>query len=466
MKPIPLHYSLRSQLIILIIAALVAAQAVSIFLFYDERGLALRTALELEAAGRAANIVRLIEETPARFQPAILRAADSPLVRFSIDTEPALDQAQGDGDHGLSNWIRATIDDTARREIRVKLRNIDPMTQAVHHMPMEMQPMHHAMLEQRTEPVELVLSIALSSGAWLNVRTMFHRPPLQYAWASMVAFLLSAILIAGIVWLAIGKIVGPLNTLAAAAGRLGRGEAVGLIEPTGPLEVRRLTDAFNDMRGRLTRFVEERTRLLAALGHDLRSPLTAMRLRLELLEDDENSARLRTTVDEMQTMVEATLAFARGAASRESHETFDIGVLLRDLAGDVAEAGGSVSVDADEGLPVRAQPTGIRRALRNIVENAVRYGGKADISVRQWESMVEISVTDDGPGIPEERLEDVFTPFVRLENSRSQETGGVGLGLAIARTYIHANGGEIGLKNRPEGGLEVTIRVPLFSENP
>jgi signal transduction histidine kinase len=203
--------------------------------------------------------------------------------------------------------------------------------------------------------------------------------------------------------------------------------------------------------------------MLAALGHDLRSPLTAMRLRSELVDDDETRERLVATVEEMRRMVGLTLDFARGVAPREAAETLDLGALVREVAGDVAATVGPVEVEISTAVTLTARPTALERALRNIVENAVRYGGAARVRVAGDAAAATIVVDDDGPGIPDADLARVFEPFTRLEASRSRETGGVGLGLAIARTIVHAHGGEITLANRPEGGLRATLRLPLPS---
>lgn len=457
---LPLPRSLRGRIVLLILLALLVAQAVSLVVFVDERGLAVRTALGLEAAGRAANVARLIEEAPESLHPSILRAADSPLVRFTLDPAPRVEHAGSDAGRGMAMRIRGLLGGPADRDVRVETHVMRVTAQMPPNMPPAMAPMHRAMMEQRTEPVELLVSIALTGGDWLNVRTMFHRPPLQWAWSSGLTFALSAVLIVAVVWFALRRITGPLTELAGAADRLGRGEAVAEIPSTGPAELVRLTDAFNLMQARLSRFVSERTRLLAALGHDLRSPLTAMRIRLELLDEGEDRERLTAMVDEMQAMVESTLTFARGEAAGEASQTIDMGDLAESIAREITEAGGRAETTADPAALVRARPTAIRRALRNIVENAVRYGGSAEIRVDRSTGTVEIAVSDHGPGIPEADQAAVFEPFVRLENSRSRETGGIGLGLAIARTIIHAHGGEIGLENRPEGGLRATIRLP------
>jgi signal transduction histidine kinase len=227
---------------------------------------------------------------------------------------------------------------------------------------------------------------------------------------------------------------------------------------SGPKEVRELTTAFNRMQDRLTRFVADRTRLLAALGHDLRSPLTALRVRAEMVDEPETRGSLVTSIEEMQTMVDATLTFARGLTGSEAPSEVEVGEFLSSLRIDMVE-----EFDLTPGPVVQARfrPAAFRRALRNIIENAVRYGSNARVSYSVKKRDLLIFVDDDGPGMPPAELERVFDPFYRLEESRSLETGGYGLGLAIARTIIRAHGGDISLANLEEGGARATIAIPL-----
>ena len=455
--------TLRGQLVVVIIATFVVAQGVSLWFFVDERSLAVRAALGLEAADRAANIVRLIEEAPADLRPAILRAANSPLVRFSLGPAPAVDHPGHDDGGRTARRIRALLGEDDTRDIRVELHRVEKAMAPMPGMPEAAMGMHGEMMRGAAAPVEMQISVAVAGGRWLNVATRFHSPPLQWPWISIAIFGLTAVLIVGFVWLALNRLTGPLRRLARAAEGLGRGEPVPELPEQGPEELRCVTAAFNDMQDRLTRFVAERTRLLAALGHDLRSPLTAMRLRAEMVEDDETRERLAAIIEEMQQMVEATLSFARGMATSEPPETVDLVRFVGDLAREAREAGGEVVMAGGGGppLPVRLRPNAMRRALRNVIENAIRYGKRAGISLSRGEGVARIVIRDEGPGIPPEELERVFDPFVRLEESRSLETGGTGLGLSIARTIIHAHGGEIRLRNRKEGGLEAEITLPL-----
>jgi signal transduction histidine kinase len=319
--------------------------------------------------------------------------------------------------------------------------------------------MHEAMMAARPEPFELTLSIQLGGGDWLNVRSMFHRPGVQFSPRALLPLILMAAAVALVAWWTARRIVGPIRALATGADRLGRGLDSAPLPLRGPAEVQDATQAFNRMQDRLTRFVHDRTQMLAALSHDLRSPLTAMRLRVELLDDGDDTTRLRALVEEMQTMVEATLEFARGVAKAEPAATVDLAALLADLVGDVG--GDRARFLPSAPMQVTVRPNALTRALRNVIDNAVRYGEVAEVSLTQDPGMAVIRIADHGPGLPEDQLEAVFEPFVRLEGSRSRETGGMGLGLAISRTILQAHGGSVHLRNRPEGGLEAVVRLPV-----
>jgi signal transduction histidine kinase len=321
-----------------------------------------------------------------------------------------------------------------------------------------MRPMHEAMMGGRTDPIEMTLSIRLADGNWLNVRTMFHRPRPQFSPEALLPLMLMAVAVILVAWWTARRVVGPMRALAVGAERLGRGLDSDPLPMTGPSEVLETTRAFNRMKDRLTRFVDERTRMLAALSHDLRSPLTAMRLRIEMLDETDDSIRLKALVEEMQTMAEATLEFAGGVARTEPAATVDMAELLRDLVSDVGD--GRASLTASEPLLTTIRPQSLNRAFRNLIENAVRFGRTAEVSLKQELGVAVIAIADAGPGLPEDQLEAVFEPFVRLESSRSRDTGGVGLGLAIARTVVQAHGGTVTLRNLPGRGLEATVRLP------
>jgi len=449
--------SLGGQLLTMLLLALAITQGLGLLLLTDERNRAVRAALGLEAAGRAANVVLLLDDAPPDLRPSILRAADSPLVRFEVGLEPDAPHNSADTDFVLSQ-IRQILGEP-EREVRADVHRLatDPL-QMPDGMPAAMRPKHDAMMAGRTDPVELTLSIRLAGGDWLNVRTMFHRPGLQLSPQAALPLLLMAVAVVLVAWWTARRVVGPMRALSVGADRLGRGLDADPLPMTGPTEVRDTTRAFNQMKDRLTRFVNERTYMLAALSHDLRSPLTAMRLRIEMLDETEDSIRLKALVEEMQAMVEATLEFARGVTRTEPAATVDLVALLGDLVGDV---GGDRAILAPSPpLPVTIRPQALNRALRNLIDNAIRYGGVANVTLIQKPGTAVIEIADKGPGLPDQQLEAVFEPFVRLEGSRNRDTGGVGLGLAIARTIIQAHGGTVTLRNMPGGGLKAVVRLP------
>ena len=450
--------SLGGQLLIILLLALAITQGLGLLLLTDERNRAVRAALGLEAAGRAANVVLLLDGAPTDLRSSILRAADSPLVRFEVGPEPAASHDSAEADMVLRQ-IRQILGEP-EREVRADVHALPlasmPLPDGV---PANMRPMHEAMMAGRTDPIELTLSIRLAAGDWLNVRTMFYRPALQLTPQALLPVVLMAVAVALVAWWTARRVVGPMRALAVGADRLGRGLDADPLPMTGPSEVRETTQAFNRMKARLTRFVNERTHMLAALSHDLRSPLTAMRLRIEMLDETEDSVRLKALVEEMQAMVEATLEFARGVARAEPDAEVDLAVLLTDLVNDVGRDQANLAPSSP--LPITVRPHALNRALRNLIDNAVRYGGVAMVKLDRTPGLAVITIADKGQGLHEDQLEAVFEPFVRLEGSRSRDTGGVGLGLAIARTIIQAHGGTVLLRNVAAGGLEAVVTLPL-----
>jgi signal transduction histidine kinase len=228
---------------------------------------------------------------------------------------------------------------------------------------------------------------------------------------------------------------------------------------SGPDDIRQTAEAFNRMQERLQRFVEDRTRMLAAISHDLRTPLTSLRLRAEFVQDDDLREKMLKTIEEIQTMTEAALAYAREDAAVEATRTVDLSALVGSLCDDLADLGQNVTVSDGPKVLYRCRPDALRRAIRNLVENAIRYGERATVSVVGSAESLDIVVEDGGPGIPPADMEQVFAPFFRLEQSRNRETGGVGLGLSIARAIARHHGGDIVLENQRKG-LRAIIRLP------
>jgi len=254
--------------------------------------------------------------------------------------------------------------------------------------------------------------------------------------------------------------IRPIQRLAAAAEAFGLGRNVEGFRPSGATEVQRAARAFIRMRERIERQIEQRTTMLAGVSHDLRTLLTRFKLQLAFLEDRPEVAELERDVNEMRHMLEDYLAFARGDAGETPQDT-DITALIGDLARDAAGNGKTVTADSRVSRPVMVKPNAFKRCLWNLVQNAARHGERVRINAETADSMLTITVEDNGPGIPEDRREDVFKPFFRLDDARNQDTGGTGLGLAIARDITTSHGGDITLGTSALGGLKATISVPV-----
>lgn len=312
----------------------------------------------------------------------------------------------------------------------------------------------------------LIIGLRLPDGEWLNQSVHIDPPRPWHSPTFLAAFLLMTAAAAGLTIWAVRRLTAPVRTLAAAAEALGRDVNAPPLPEDGPSEVATAAAAFNTMAARIRRFVQDRTELLTAIGHDLRTPITRLKLRAEFVEDEEQRAKMLADLEELEAMVSATLAFGRDARTTEPVVTLDLAELLRtvlDEAGDARPgAAEKLSYEGPPHLTTHARPLALKRALANLVSNAVSYGGGACVRlIPPTDGITVVEVEDDGPGIPPSELERVFEPFHRGEPSRNRETGGVGLGLPIARNIFRAHGGDVTLANRPTGGVKATVTLPL-----
>lgn len=417
---LPRPRSLSGQIITLLLLAMAASQIVIVVLFAGERRGALVAEHREQVLERVASVVRLLDATPGELHDRVLAAVDNRHLRLGVTPErPVIaDALPGETEQTLHDRLTAILGDRPASDIHVALaepqaRRFSDRRNHRHHW----------------SPPRVVISVHLANGSWLTAR-ITPTPPKGLALPTVLSLGLTALAMVVVVMLTVRRLNRPLADLASATEKLGRGEDVPLLVERGPVDIRRVTRAFNRMQARLKRFVEDRTRLLAAISHDLRTPITTLRLRAEFVEDPEIRARILDTLDEMEQMTEATLAFAREEAASEDTRDVDLTALVDSVCTDFADAGADVEFTGDEKHVCACRPVALKRALRNLVENAVRYGGGARIHLVSEAGAYRIVVEDDGPGLPPEAIERVFEPFVRLEESRSRKTGGVGLGLA------------------------------------
>lgn len=305
---------------------------------------------------------------------------------------------------------------------------------------------------------KLQMAVQLPDGRWLH---SLQRPLAGYQWWRLLRFSLpaSTLPVLVIVLLFVYRTLQPLKALAHAAERISRGERIEPLRLQGPHETREVSAAFNLMQEKLTRFIDDRTVLLASISHDFRTPITSLRLRAEMLDDAPTRIAMTRTLDDMRQMVEQTLRFAQDDAASEATRDTDLQALLDEVVSEHRALGRDVQLDAHAPWPYRGRPVSLKRAVGNLVDNAVRHGERARVRLHTQDGL-RIEIDDDGPGLPGGLLDRVFEPFFQRDPARNHAQGGVGLGLSIARSCARAHGGEVTLANRAEGGLRATLTLP------
>ncbi len=316
------------------------------------------------------------------------------------------------------------------------------------------------------EDEKVIVALRLPDSTWLRMSVPMPAPRPWHSMSFLIAFIVMTVAAAVLTLWAVRRLVAPVATLARAAEALGRDVNAPPLPEDGPSEIATAAIAFNTMAMRIRRFVRDRTFMLTAIGHDLRTPITRLRLRAEFMEDSELRRKMLADMDELEAMVSATLAFGRDVTADEPVTAIDLAELARtilDEAGDaMPELAARISYHGVAHLPVQARPVALKRALTNLVMNALTYAGGAQITLREPDhGQVTLLVEDTGPGIPLAELDRVFQPFHRIETSRNKETGGMGLGLPIARNILRAHGGDVTLANRPGGGTRVSVTLPV-----
>jgi signal transduction histidine kinase len=469
-----LKRSLATQFIGFTLAALMISQALTFVISWHEHSKALDDAAKSEFFSRARTMTILMGTVPRQYREQALLASETRDSRFWLTEKQTEDasvwrqQATTQFSRPLDNFVDLVqvfsggsntpqIPDAKRvaasnigEDWRRPLQNLWALPQPVKYVYFE-----------GTRGYGLV--IELDDGRWLNAAFYMRNAGGWWTSTSLASLILTASILALIGVLIASHISRPLRNLARSAEALGRGENLPPIAEEGPEEIRRTAEAFNRMQERLHRFVEDRTKMLAAIGHDLRTPLTSLRLRAEFVKDEEVQRKMLTTIDELQGMTEAAIAFARGQSTDEETRAIQLEALIESICDDLADLGHPVTYLESVRSTYRCRPDGLRRAVRNLVENAVRYGSDAKVSIRHLPATVDIVVEDRGPGIPEAMKEKVFAPFFRLEASRNRDTGGIGLGLSIARAIVRQHGGDIAFISGREG-MQAIISLPREGE--
>jgi signal transduction histidine kinase len=456
--------SLFGRLVLVLLAGLAAAQLASVVLNLSERDRLLYRAGGMQLAQRIADVSRLLDSLSPAERRRIVAVFNVPPLAISLDRPPLKPEA-GDGDFQLtmfSSVLRYALGDSMPATV-ARRGGVPPAAQQSPALPMMHPGMGPGMRGMGPGSATFVVQVALRDGTRVTFDSFLSPQgedvPLRVA--GTLVILVGAVLALSLV--AVRWVTRPLSTLATAAEKLGEDINRAPLAETGPTEVRRAAKAFNTMQSRLARFINDRTRILAAISHDLKTPLTRLRLRTEEIEDPELAAKFTQDVDEMESMVTQTLDFMRDATTTEPAQPLSVMALLESLQHDYHDAGQGFEIRGGVTRPVSGRPRALRRCLSNLLDNAIRYGRQPSIEVEERARELAIRVLDEGPGMPEAELERAFEPFVRGESSRSRETGGTGLGLGIARNIARAHGGDVTLANRPGGGLEATLTLPRAS---
>ncbi|KAE9644839.1 ATP-binding protein [Pseudomonas sp. PB103] len=432
--------TLSRRIALTIVAAMLASLALNA-LFVQVAGIWARPPIERTGLlEQIAATSRVIEAAPVSLRPQLADAASSAMLQVSWKAQRADFDLPNDG-------VRV---EASRVPVLQQLLGGDRKIEAFNpdDWPRNNPRAHYAALVQ------------LADGSWLS-----FIPP-ERSWGLELGTRIAIIIALGLIatflvaWIATRQLANPLQRFSRAARRFGTDLRAPPIKIEGPHEIRQAIVAFNTMQAQIQHFIAERTHMLASISHDLRAPLTRMRLRSEFMEDLDHQRKLIRDVEEMQSMINAALAFFREDTHREPSTAFDLSELLQTIIDDYRDQQIEVDFSGPAHLVYDGRPLGIKRVIVNLLENAVKYAQQPRIALRADEYSICIEVSDTGPGIPEAALEQVFDPFFRLEASRNRDTGGVGLGLSAARAIVREQGGELTLSNRHGAGLLARVELP------
>ena len=426
--------SLLGRALLIAVAPLICVQMLSAYLFYESHWDQVSKQLSLGLAGDIAVLVEALVGMPdaASRQWLFDEAARRMEIRATIEPNEILANAPA-RQTALEGELRRAL---LRKHITNPVR-----------------------VDEQTRKEQVVVLVQLADGI-LRLETPRARLFSSTTYTFVLWTVGTTLILLGVATIFMRNQVRPVRRLARAADAFGKGREVEGFMPEGAREVKLAARAFLAMKNRIQRQIAQRTAMLAGVSHDLRTPLTRMKLQLEMIAEDENVLALKQDVNDMERMLEAYLAFARGEGT-EKAEPCDLGELLGDVVRQASRNGRAVdlAIRGDLRLPLR--PNAMLRSFTNLVDNAMRFAHRVAVMARRRGNMIEVTIDDDGPGIPAEQREEVFKPFFRLEGSRNPDTGGIGLGMTIARDVVRGHGGDILLDNSPQGGLRVCVRLPV-----
>jgi signal transduction histidine kinase len=436
--------SLGGRTVLVLLAALILVHLGSMLAYRESAVDAANEAHSAQLAGRLETARRAVAARPPDERDRAAHELSSGGLELRWDLRPVTDDAASPDKHvrALAASLVAAAPDLRAADLRLEYGAMQPSGDV------------HAILG----------ALRLTDGSWLNFSLPVVSGMVPDLHGTLMSTSVMAIGVAVVAIMLVGTLTAPLRGLARAADAIGRGPEIP-VPDSGPDEVRQVSRAFNAMQARIHRLISDRTQALAAVSHDLRTPITRLRLRAGFLADPEVQAAIDADLDEMEAMIDATLAYLRGDAEAEDPKETDLATMLVTLVDDAGDAGQAASFEGPRHAFAWVRGLAMKRAFANLVENALTYGGGASVTLQDTGAAIRVLIDDDGPGIPDAELERVFEPFHRLDASRNRRTGGVGLGLAIARQAVGREGGTVRLVNRPVGGLRAEVVVPRRTGN-
>ena len=441
--------TLGGQLISVTVAAVLLSNIAVAVWFEGTRERLTESAINERLVDRAVSIAILLGAIPAKSREQAAATLSSGPWRFRLHHEkkilapPPMDSEE------------AQLAARAHAMLPAKHQN-EPVIVAIRDVQGHRLPPGALQRHRRGTLVDMTLPVVRGTQVEM---TFVRTPPPPWPTQLIVAALVAAIIGSAAAAFISRRMARPLSQLAASASEVARGGAAARVPEEGPEDIRRAAAAFNAMTDQVTRTLERQRQLLSAVGHDLRTPITAMRISAEFVADEDVRNSLQKNLEELQELTEAVLTAARGAGW-ENKRKIDLAALIESLCSDLEDMDRPVTWESNDAAPFLGRPNELRRAVRNLIENAVAYGKRAHVKLASDPAQYDVIVEDEGPGIPETERERVFEPFVRLEASRSEETGGSGLGLTLAKAVAEGHGGTIILENRAEGGLRAILRLP------
>lgn len=455
--------TLYGRLVVILVTGMLAAQVLTSSIWYDVRHSQVLEIPTRLIASRLADIVRVARTDPQRTE-LLLQSLSTADFKLELGNAPSpVQPSLTPQDQATESLLRSLIDEKSASKTPLRLLNLTLLDNQGHKAGID------TLFGSSPAAGQFTLELRLADGRWLHVQAREDQGWTSLAPADVMLdyflriYLLRIIVVVIIVLLAVRLAIRPLNQLAQAAQALGQDIRRSPLTVKGPVEVQRAARAFNLMQQRLLASLAERTRFLAAVSHDLRSPITRLRLRTEMLDDEPLKQRFRKDLTDMEGLVSTTLEFVSSGEINEPRQNIDINALLQSLQADLEDIGEHITLNGHASRPVSGYAHSLKRCMQNLLENAVRYARDVQVIVDEQPDTLTITVRDSGPGIAPELLTQVLEPFYRVESSRNSSSGGYGLGLSIAQTVAAAHGGTLELRNRPEGGLDVVLRLSPLS---